>query len=203
MERPTWNFFYTWFLLPLILVVLHFVSFKDQKIKESLAGKKGIWKRLDEQILQRNSQIPLIWFHVASAGEYLQGEPLMKKFIRKGYDCAVTFSSVSGYEWCKRMQSNECDSSVRLQPIVAEYLPHDFPKVVRRLLATLNPSAIVYVRYDLWPNLIWNAHAAGVPQFLISATLRSRSFRVTSAIGRSLYCHDIFKFGWHFYSLGR
>ena len=187
MERPIWSFFYTLFLLPLILVVLRFVSFKDRKIKESLAGKKEIWKRLDEQTLQRNFQVPLIWFHVASAGEYLQGEPLMEKFIRQGYDCAVTFSSVSGYEWCKRTQSNECDSAVRLKPVVAGYLPHDFPKVVRRLLTTLKPSAIVYVKYDLWPNLIWNAHAAGVPQFLISATLRSRSFRVTSAIGRSLY----------------
>ena len=187
MERQIWNFCYTWFILPLLLAAMRFVAFKDQKIKESLAGKKGIWKRLDQQIVHRNLRKPLIWFHVVSVGEYLQGEPVMEQCLREGFDCAVTFSSVSGYQWAKRAQSSGSDSAVQCQPVVVEYLPLDFPRNVRRLLAILQPSALVYVKYDLWPNLIWNAHAAGVPQFLISATLQPRSLRVTSAIGRLFY----------------
>jgi 3-deoxy-D-manno-octulosonic-acid transferase len=55
------------------------------------------------------------------------------------------------------------------------------------MIKTLRPAVIVYVKYDLWPNLVWEAYKAGIPQYLISATLQPRSKRLTSSIGRSLY----------------
>ena len=159
-----------------------FYTLKDQKVKESLEGRRGLWRRLDEQIVHRNLHQPLIWFHVVSVGEYLQAEPVIERCLREGLDCAVTLSSVSGYKWAKRSQFSE-----GMKPVVIEYLPFDFPFNIRRILAILQPSAMIYVKFDLWPNLIWNAHAAEIPQFLISATLQPRSLRLTSVIGRSFY----------------
>ena len=187
IERQIWKFFYTGFILPSLLVALRFLAFKDSKIKKSLAGKKGIWKRLNEQIVHRNFKKTLIWFHVASVGEYLQAEPVMEECFQSGLECAVTVSSVSGYKWAKRNQVDESDSISHIQPVVVEYLPFDFPRNTRRLLAILQPSVIVYVKFDLWPNLIWHASAVGIPQFLISATLQPRSLRVKSTLGRSFY----------------
>jgi len=54
-------------------------------------------------------------------------------------------------------------------------------------LRLLNPTAVVYIRYDLWPNLVWETHDAGVPQYLISAAIQPKSRRLTSAPGRSFY----------------
>lgn len=182
MTQKSWNFLYTWLLLPLLLTALRLMAFKDQKIRESLAGRQGLWKRLEEQIIHRDIHKPLIWFHVVSVGEYLQAEPVIERCLRAGFECAVTLSSVSGYNWAKRTQT-----SGKMNLLLVEYLPFDFPTNIRRILAILQPAGIVYVKFDLWPNLIWQAHSAKIPQFLLSATLQPRSLRVTSALGRSFY----------------
>jgi len=182
MAQKTWNLLYTWMVLPLLLGILRLHAFKDKKIKDSLKGRQGLWERLDDQIVHRNLPQPLIWFHVASVGEYLQAEPVIERCLLEGFDCAITLSSVSGYNWTKRSRFPG-----GLQPIVIEYLPFDFPFNIRRLLAILQPAAMVYVKFDLWPNLIWQAHVQEIPQFLVSATLQPRSLRLTSALGRSFY----------------
>ncbi len=177
-----WQVIYTWIGLPLLLGIFHLFSLKEKKIRDSLAGREGLWARLDEQIIQRNIQRPLIWFHVVSAGEYLQAEPVIERCLEKGFDCAVTLSSISGYKWAKRSPLSDND-----QLIVIDYLPFDFPFNIRRILAIFQPSVIVYTKFDLWPNLIWIAHQQGIPQYLISATLQPRSLRLTSAPARSFY----------------
>ncbi|MBF0280296.1 MAG: 3-deoxy-D-manno-octulosonic acid transferase [SAR324 cluster bacterium] len=182
MTQRIWNLLYTWIALPLLLAVLRLYAFKDKKVKDSLSGRHGLWERLDQQIVHRNLQQPLVWFHVVSAGEYLQAEPVIERCLQEGYDCALTVSSVTGYKWAKRAHfPND------LKPLVIEFLPFDFPFNIRRILAILQPAALVYVKFDLWPNLIWQANAQGIPQFLISATLQPRSLRLTSALGRSFY----------------
>jgi 3-deoxy-D-manno-octulosonic-acid transferase len=55
------------------------------------------------------------------------------------------------------------------------------------MLETLHPAALVYLKYDLWPNLVWEAGRRGVPQFLLSATLGERSWRFSSGAGRAMY----------------
>lgn len=181
MTQKPWNFLYTWFFLPCLWILLKLLAFKNQKIKNSLEGRRGLWQRLDEQIIQRNIHQPLVWFHVASVGEYLQAEPVIERCLQGEFQCAVTFSSISGYNWARRTK----DSGKNL--LVVEYLPFDFPGNIRRLLAILQPAVMVHVKTDLWPNLIGQVQAAGIPQFLISATLRPRSLRLSSAMARSFY----------------
>jgi len=182
MTQRLWRICYSWFACPILWIALHLLAFRNQNIKEGLEGRKGLWQRLDIQLAHRSPKKPLIWFHVASAGEFLQAQPVLDRCIRQGLECAVTFTSVNGYKWIQRskFQSGQ-------RPVVVEYLPLDSARNMRRLLKKLQPSVIVYVNYDLWPNLIWEAHAAGIPQHLISATIQPRSKRRTSIIGRSLY----------------
>ena len=56
-----------------------------------------------------------------------------------------------------------------------------------RILAKLQPDALVYVSYDLWPNLVWEAQRKAVPQFLVSALVHQGSWRHSNLIGRSLF----------------
>lgn len=182
MNQPIWRFFYSWIVGPPLWIAVHLLALKNQNIKEALEGRKGLWQRLDNQLAHRNPEKPLIWFHVASAGEFLQAQPILERCINHGFECAVTFTSVNGYKWIQRSKFQQSQ-----RPVVIEYLPLDFTRNMRRLLRKLQPSVIVYVNYDLWPNLIWEAYANGIPQYLISATIQPRSKRLTTAIGRSLY----------------
>jgi 3-deoxy-D-manno-octulosonic-acid transferase len=122
-----------------------------------------------------------VWFHVASAGELLQALPVLERFLADGAQCALTVTSVSGHRWAEGRRASLPGL------IVADYLPADHRRNARRMLALLRPAALVHVKYDLWPNLVWEARRAGVPQFLVSATLHPRSRRVTGRLARAFY----------------
>ena len=182
MNQRIWRLCYSWIACPIGWIGGHLLAFTNQILKDSLEGRKGLWQRLDTQLVHRDQKKALIWFHVASAGEFLQAQPVLERCMQHGFECALTFTSVRGYKW---IQHNKFHPDQR--PVVIEYLPLDLARNMRRLLKKLQASVIVYVNYDLWPNLIWEACAAGIPQYLISAAIQPRSKRFTSAPVRSLY----------------
>ena len=55
------------------------LSLYKPNVKESIIKRKKLWDRLEKNISNREWKKPLIWFHVASAGEYLQAKPVMKR----------------------------------------------------------------------------------------------------------------------------
>jgi 3-deoxy-D-manno-octulosonic-acid transferase len=67
-----------------------------------------------------------------------------------------------------------------------EYLPLDFARNVRFCLAFLDPRLLVFVKFDIWPNLVWESALRGVPSMLIDATLSANSYRF-SRLGRRFY----------------
>lgn len=177
-----WPILYNWFVYPLFWLLAKMIALTNRKIDESLKGKKGAWKRLDANLTSRDFTKKLIWFHAPSAGEFIQVQPLLEKFLDHDYDCIVTFNSVSAEKWIKktRIIANK-------QPLFMDYLPMDSAKAVKNWLLKTNPSALVFVKYDLWPNLIWQTEKLGIPIYLTSATIHEKTKRYTSRIGRSFY----------------
>ncbi|MDH5302054.1 MAG: 3-deoxy-D-manno-octulosonic acid transferase [Gammaproteobacteria bacterium] len=178
--RLIWQGIYCYVAQPLMRLGLSLAARKNKKLAQTLAGQQGWSERLQRQLQQRSADRKLIWFHVASAGEYLQACPVMERLMLRGHECVLTITSVSGYQWATKR---------KLHPslVAIEYLPLDTRQNVRTLLEMIRPDALVYVKFDLWPNLIWESRKRGIPQFLISATLHEKSKRVTSGLARSLY----------------
>ena len=152
----------------------------SSKLRAALRLRRGVWQRLRAAALRRDGSRSLIWFHVASAGEFLQAEPLLRRFRERGFQLAVTVLSPSGMRWLERVRSWP-------EVVWADVLPLDTARAARRLLELLRPAALVYVQADLWPNLLWQAHRLGVPQALVAARLGPRSARGASALGRWFY----------------
>lgn len=154
----------------------------NKKIKATLEGKRHIWENLQKNLKNRDASKELIWIHAPSAGEFLQGQPLLEKLLDNGFDCVLTFNSISAQKWIDR-------SSIvaKKQPLFADYLPFDYTPSIRKWMNIVKPSALIFVRYDLWPNLIWQADKAGIPIYLISAALHTKTRRYTSRLGRSFY----------------
>ena len=180
-NQAFWQNIYSNLVLPSLYLALKAAAFKNQKLNETLAGHKGLWQRIDKQMLARNGHMPLIWFHVASAGEFLQAMPVMQRLMNDGYQCALTVTSVSGIRWANKQKAKYPNL------ILVEYFPLDTKRNVNRLIEIINPNAMVFVKFDLWPNLIWEAKKRNIPQFLVSATLHEKSKRLTSGIARSFY----------------
>ena len=90
MYRTFWFLFYNLFIIPFSYGILKFLEFLKPNIRESFEKRTGLWNRLEESLSKREWQKPLIWFHVASAGEYLQAKPVMKRCIFNGAECLLT-----------------------------------------------------------------------------------------------------------------
>ena len=159
----------------------------NSKIAEGIHARKGIKKRWKGKSRNLNGEKRLIWFHVASVGEFLQAKPvisLLSEKLKRSVEVALTFYSPSGinlYDKFSRTEETEIISFV-------DYLPLDTPRNARFCLKTLKPDMVIYVHSDLWPNLIVETSKLHIPQILISGTLSSSSKRL-STFAKSFYGH--------------
>ncbi len=106
---------------------------------------------------------PVLWLHCASVGEFEQGRPVLEYIADKlpiRPQIVVTFFSPSGWERYKQ--------SYPLADWIGA-LPSDLPGVVRTWIRSIRPTAVFFVKYDLWPNLLWELKKAGVPLYLLAA----------------------------------
>ena len=171
---------YNLFFLPLFLGIVKILAPFRQNIKDSLKKREGLWERLENAISKRDCQKPLLWFHVASAGELLQAQPLIDRCSAQGSECVLTYSSINAFHW---LQKQEQEKTLNL--LVAEFLSIDLISNVRRLLGLLQPTRLIWISYDLWPNLVWEAHRQNIPQSLVSGIVHASSMRSVSFIGRN------------------
>ena len=182
MNKHFWFLFYNIIFIPFFYLMTKLLSFYKPNLEESLIKRKKLWQRLEKKVSDREWKKPLIWFHVASAGEYLQAKPVMKRCLLKGVECLLTYSSINAYKWIKNEKNMNIDGI-----ITTEFLPFDSISNARRLIGLIQPSRLVWVSYDLWPNLIWELKAQSIPQSLISAIVHENSPRTKTFLGRSFY----------------
>lgn len=105
-----------------------------------------------------------IWFHCASLGEFEQGRPLME-LIRKQNPASkilLTFFSPSGYEIQKKSSCAD----------VIVYLPFDTKKNAKYFLEKFKIKLAVFVKYEIWPNIIAQLFKYSVPVYITSAVFR-------------------------------
>ena len=177
-----WKLIYRFILQPLLMQMIQLQAKKKPNLKEALNGRIGLWERMDEALQKRDWNLPLLWLHTASAGEILQAEPIIRQFEKENVQFVLSYTSVNAKRWLES-GSTKLPNSV----IWKDYLPIDSHLNASRILAKLQPNALVYVSYDLWPNLVWEAQRKGVPQFLVSALVHKGSWRHSNLIGRSLF----------------
>jgi len=56
------------------------------------------------------------------------------------------------------------------------FLPLDLPWIVRRVLKKVNPSVLILMETELWPNLISRAGNMGIPVVVVNGRISDRSY---------------------------
>jgi len=110
-----------------------------------------------------------VWFHAPSVGEGLQTRPVIEalRVERPGWQIADSFFSPSAERLARSMPVD-----------FADYLPLDRPRDVAAALDALAPTALVFGKLDVWPELTLAAAGRGVRLGLISATVAESSSRL-------------------------
>jgi 3-deoxy-D-manno-octulosonic-acid transferase len=166
--KNIWFILYNTVFIPLFWVLLHFAALFNNKIRRGIEGRKGLLKKIDHDILKLTSK-RRVWFHSSSMGEFEQAKPIIAALRKKYSDIniIVTFFSPSGYDHSK---------NYKLADIIT-YIPFDTKPNARHFLDLIQPTAAVFVRYDVWPNYVWELHARRIPVFIANATMRTTSAR--------------------------
>src|SRR5260370_34917590 len=79
----------------------------------------------------------------------------------------ISTNTPTGFEVAKK----------RYPGLLIFYFPFDFSWAVNAALSRINPSAIVLVELELWPNFIFAAAKRRIPVTLVNGRISERSFR--------------------------
>jgi 3-deoxy-D-manno-octulosonic-acid transferase len=112
---------------------------------------------------------PSIWIHAVSVGEVLAARPLLpalrERFPR--HRVFVSTTTLTGNA-VARKSLRGVDGLL--------FAPFDFPRPVRQAMEVLNPSLLLLVETEIWPNLIHEARRRGTRVALVNGRISTRSF---------------------------
>ena len=133
----------------------------SKKMKLFVEGRKGIFERLQQKISPTDKTI---WFHCASLGEFEQGVPIMEgiRKLKPDHKIIVSFFSPSGYEIKK---------DTALADVVI-YLPMDTTSNAKKFVEIVHPSLVFFIKYEFWPNYLFELQKRNTPTLLISGVFR-------------------------------
>jgi 3-deoxy-D-manno-octulosonic-acid transferase len=149
---------YNLFLL-LYKTGVRILSIWNSKAKLWIQGRK-IFPQVDYNHATHN----VVWMHCASLGEFEQGLPLVEeiKLHYAGCKIVVTFFSPSGYEIKKGFKG--ADNIF--------YLPHDSPGNAKKFIEQINPSLVIWVKYEYWYYYLRELKRKNIPIILVSGVFR-------------------------------
>jgi 3-deoxy-D-manno-octulosonic-acid transferase len=145
------------------------------------------WKQLS--LSNAPSTPKIYWFHVASAGELEQAIPIARSLALDAgqSNCffIVSYTSPSTKPFLKNFPNQDKLLAFALHPFSRSR--------IMAIMRALRPDGLFFIRYDLWPSLIFAARSIKVPMFLIGATktlVRGGAFAGPSAQVKTLMLRD-------------
>jgi len=160
--------FYNYIIIPFLYSALRLAGLFNKKVRKGILGRKRVYEELILSATGIKKNKKLIWFHSSSLGEFEQAKPIIEKLKQeKNVNVLITFFSPSGYE--NSIKYPHAD--------LISYIPFDTVTNAKKFISITNPSAVIIMRYDLWPNMVSELNKKNVPILLVDATLRSNTPR--------------------------
>jgi 3-deoxy-D-manno-octulosonic-acid transferase len=141
----------------------------NAKLKRGVAGRATALADLRDWSTAQRKRAPLIWVHAPSVGESLMAQAIIQELRSRMPEAQIAFTHFSPS--AERVRE-------RVGADIATYLPWDTTANLRSALDLLRPSAIAFVRSEIWPNLVRQAAARDIPSLLVNAVLSAGSSRL-------------------------
>ncbi len=166
--KSIWWLVYNIFIIPLLYLVFRVARLFNPKIRSGFDRRRVQNSFLKEEMKQLDKSKKMIWFHSASLGEFEQAKPIIAKLkAENDVNILVTFFSPSGYNNSRKYPYAD----------LIAYIPFDFSKSVNEFLDIINPDVVIFMRYDIWPNLLWALGDRDISAMIVDATMLKNSSR--------------------------
>ncbi len=166
---------YSFVLSLLFLALLPYFVYQAARHGKYAAGLKQRMGLLPASL--RGDSRETIWVHAVSVGEFLAAKPLIAR-LRNDLPAArivVSTTTLTGQQLAKS-QSHLFDAGF--------CFPFDWTFSVRRSLAWINPSVVIILETEIWPNFLRECRKRGVTTILANGRISLRSFSRYQIVGR-------------------
>ena len=145
------------FVIQWVWYGLHILYQFNTKLKLFVDGRKKTISIIKKHMPFEND---VIWLHAASLGEYEQGLPVLEglKRTHAQHKIILTFFSPSGFE----VKKNKTPADMVF------YLPIDTHSNAKLFLDWLNPKMAIFIKYEIWPNYLYELKKRNIPTLLVS-----------------------------------
>jgi 3-deoxy-D-manno-octulosonic-acid transferase len=142
-------------------ICVQIVSPWNRKAEAWVKGRKGIFKTISQAEIKG---LQRVWMHCSSLGEFEQGRPVIESLRRLYPDLTViiSFFSPSGYEIRKNYTGADH----------IFYLPMDSAIHAKRFLDLIDPSLVLWIKYDYWYYYLRELRKRKIPALLVSPLFR-------------------------------
>lgn len=180
-----WSIVYNLSFIPVFWTGAKIISLFNNKLKAGFRGRKELLKHLKTKMAALDQNKKNILIHCASLGEFEQAKPIIDELDKsQKYNFIVSFFSPSGFNHSK------LDSAYNSK-IVKTYLPYDTPGNVKDFLDLVDPKAAIFIKYDLWLNLLKELEERSIYTLVINSAFDIRRFKwrfpVSLSYKRNIY----------------
>lgn len=146
-------------LLPFILVRLWWHGRRAPELRRNWPQRLGFVPRVAGTV---------VWVHAVSVGETIAAGPMVRRLLARDPSITILMTAMTdtGLAQARKMFGDRVQYA---------YAPYDTPGSIRRFLNRAQPRILVIMETEIWPNMIRQCRALGVPVFLINARLSERS----------------------------
>ena len=141
--------------------------------------RQPFWERLGERLGHYPKELKEwlkdprrpVWIHAVSVGEMLLARVLVRELRAQRPDLRILLTT--GTPTGRKVGQPLLDEKTRLV-----YVPTDFYYSMLRAFRRINPSVLILVENEIWPNMLWRARKMGVEILLVNSRLSRRNRRL-------------------------
>lgn len=154
-------FFYNIFLL-VYKTGIHIAALWNKKANQWVKGRENSFVHIADKLA--TIDLPIIWIHCSSLGEFEQGRPVIEKLKSQNPNSKflLTFFSPSGFEIRKDYKGVDW----------VFYLPLDSKRNAKRFFDIVDPSLVIFIKYDYWLYYLTECKKRNIPLLLVSGIFR-------------------------------
>lgn len=149
---------------PLIKLYFYFRCFRGKDEKENVKNHFGY-----PTIARPEGK--LIWIHAASIGEANSAMSYIKHFKENHPDTNVLLTTIT------LTSANMFREKIKeISGCYHQFVVADVPGWINRFLDYWQPSMVMFLESEIWPNLVNEIHRRNIPLYLVNARLSDKSF---------------------------
>lgn len=163
-------FLYSFLLAAWIFVMLPFFAYNAIRNKKYLPNLMERTGKLPDSL--KSDGRPTIWFHSCSVGETLSIQPLAHLIHERFPHARLVFSVIT--RTGRKIAEERFEKYGKGN---AFYFPIDEPLFVNRVLDIIQPSILITVNTEIWPNVLHECNRRGIKIVMVNGRISAESFQ--------------------------